>query len=86
MIHSSWHENPARQWIVPLSGTWGVESVDDQRVEFGPGEISSGEDQHCLTEADDRTGHRSGTVGDEPVHLMIVQMHVPPIAAACHCG
>lgn len=68
-----WHENPAPQWIIPLSGRWWVESMDGTRVEMGPGEISFGEDQDCRTTGDGRTGHRSGTVGDEPAVLMVVQ-------------
>jgi hypothetical protein len=67
-----WHENPAPQWIIPLSGRWFVESMDGVRVEMGPGEISFGEDQNTHT-WDGRVGHRSGTVGDEPAVLMIVQ-------------
>ncbi len=69
-----WHENPAPQWIVPLSGRWFVESMDGQRVEMGPGEASFGEDQGCVADAQGRRGHRSGTVGNEPAHLMIVQL------------
>lgn len=68
-----WHENPKPQWIVPLSGTWFVESMDGERVEMGPGAISFGEDQGCATRAG-RKGHYSGTVGDEPAVLMIVQL------------
>jgi quercetin dioxygenase-like cupin family protein len=67
-----WHENPAPQWIIPLSGRWFVEAMDGTRVEMGPGEISFGEDQDCITH-DGRTGHLSGTVGNEPAVLMVVQ-------------
>lgn len=77
-----WHENPAPQWIVVLSGRWWVESMDGTRVEQGPGEFSFGEDQGC-TEANGRKGHRSGTIGDEPV-LMTVQLHTEPVHAPCH--
>jgi uncharacterized membrane protein YphA (DoxX/SURF4 family) len=69
---ADWHENPKPQWIIPLSGRWFVESMDGQRVEFGPGKISFGEDQNTK-EADGRKGHRSGTVGNTPAVLMIVQ-------------
>lgn len=79
-----WHENPAPQWIVPLSGRWWVESMDGQRVEMGPGELSFGEDQGTAQTADGRRGHRSGTVGDEPAHLMTVQLHAAPTGAPCH--
>ena len=68
----AWHENPAPQWIIPLSGRWYVESMDGTRVEMGPGEISFGEDQGTR-EKDGRKGHKSGTVGDEPAVLMVVQ-------------
>ena len=73
----SWHENPKPQWIIPLSGRWFVESMDGQRVEMGVGEISFGEDQNAR-ELDGRKGHLSGTVGNEPATLMIVQLEVPP--------
>ena len=68
----AWHENPSPQWIIPLSGRWYVESMDGMRVEMGPGEISFGEDQGTR-ERDRRKGHMSGTVGDEPAVLMVVQ-------------
>lgn len=79
-----WHENPAPQWIVPLSGRWFVESMDGTRVEMGPGELSFGEDQQCCPDAQGRQGHRSGTVGGEPAHLMTVQLHIPPVRAPGH--
>lgn len=78
-----WHENPAPQWIVVLSGRWFIESMDGTRIEQGPGEFSFGEDQNCA-EMDGRTGHRSGTVGDAPCALMTVQLHVDPQRVPCH--
>jgi len=68
-----WHENPHPQWIIPLSGRWFVESMDGQRVEMGPGEMSFGEDQNTRAQGD-RKGHLSGTVGEEPAVLMLVQI------------
>lgn len=79
-----WHENPAPQWIVPVSGRWWVESMDGTRVEMGVGELSLGEDQQCTKDAHGRKGHRSGTLGDTPAVLMTVQLHVPPQRAPCH--
>lgn len=73
-----WHENPATQWIIPLSGKWFVETMDGTRVEMGPGEISFGNDQNCQTDAQGRVGNRSGTVGNQPAVLMIVQLHQSP--------
>jgi hypothetical protein len=78
-----WHENPAPQWIVVLSGCWWIESMDGTRIEQGPGEFSLGEDQGCAL-VDGRRGHRSGTVGDLPAVLMTVQLHVPPTPRPCH--
>jgi hypothetical protein len=70
-----WHENPKPQWIIPLSGAWFVETMDGTRVEMGPGDISFGEDQGCRVDAQGRKGHTSGTVGDAPAILMLVQLH-----------
>jgi len=67
-----WHENPRPQWIIPLSGRWFVESMDGERVEFGPGDLSFGGDQDCR-EVEGRRGHLSGAVGDAPAVLMLVQ-------------
>jgi len=78
-----WHENPKPQWIIPLSGRWFVESMDGERVEMGPGEISFGADQNTRAR-DGRMGHRSGTIGDQPAVLMVVQLETPPEAGiAC---
>lgn len=79
----AWHENPKPQWIVPLSGRWFVESMDNMRVEMGPGELSFGGDHNCR-EIDGKTGHRSGTLGDLPAVLMIVQFEDMPVPrSAC---
>ncbi|MGA7328329.1 MAG: cupin domain-containing protein [Rhodomicrobium sp.] len=72
-----WHENPKAQWIVPLSGRWFVESMDGKRVEMGPGEMSFGEDQKAR-EVNGKKGHLSGTVGDEPAVLLLVQLEALP--------
>ena len=76
----TWHENPKPQWIVPLSGRWFVESMDGRRVEMGPGEFSFGGDQNCV-ERDGRRGHCSGTVGDAPCVLMVIQLDDAPAPA-----
>jgi hypothetical protein len=57
-----------------MSGRWFVETMDGHRVEMGAGELSFGGDQGCTADATGRKGHRSGTVGDEPAVLMLVQM------------
>lgn len=68
-----WHENPHPQWIIPLSGRWFVESMDGQRIEMGPGELSFGADQGTR-ERNGRKGHLSGTVGDVPAVLWLIQL------------
>ena len=78
-----WHENPAPQWIIVLSGRWWIESMDGTRIEQGAGEFSFGEDQGC-TPTDGKKGHRSGTIGDQPAVLMTVQLHIDPRRAPCH--
>lgn len=71
---SDWHENPKPQWIIPLAGVWYVETMDGMRVEMGPGEVSFGCDMNTKVDAEGRTGHRAGTVGDAPVTLMVIQL------------
>ena len=69
-----WHANPKPQWLVTLSGRWFVETMDGTRVEMGPGEVSFGGDQTSKPDAEGRCGHLSGTVGDELLSLMAVQL------------
>lgn len=70
----SWHENPQPQWIVPLSGRWYVETMDGNRVEMGDGDVSFGGDQNTKPNGQGHKGHLSGTIGQQPVMLMIVQL------------
>ena len=68
-----WHENPAPQWVIPISGAWGVETMDGTKVEMGVGELSFGGDQNTKAR-DGKSGHVSWFVGNEPCQLMIVQL------------
>ena len=77
-----WHENPKPQWIVPLCGRWFVETTDGTRVEMGPGEVSFGADQHAKPDSCGRSGHLSGTIGNEPATLMLVQLEDPRFIGA----
>ena len=77
-----WHENPKPQWIIPLEGTWFVETTDGMRVEMGPGDISFGADQHSKPNVRGEFGHRSGTVGEQPAVLMLVQLEDARFVAA----
>lgn len=77
-----WHENPEPQWIIPLSGRWFVETMDGQRVEMGPGDVSFGADQNTKKDEKGRMGHLSGTVGNEPAQLMMIQLKDPKYKAA----
>jgi hypothetical protein len=69
-----WHPNPKPQWIVTLSGRWFVETMDGTRVEMGPGEVSFGNDQTSKPDSQGRVGHLSGTVGNELLSLMAIQL------------
>ena len=77
-----WHENPRPQWIVPITGKWFVETMDGQRVEMGPGELSFGADQKTRPNEAGQSGHRSGCVGDEPAKLMVIQLKSDDFIAA----
>lgn len=77
----TWHENPKPQWIVPLSGRWFVEAMDGTHVEMGAGELAFGGDQNCR-EVDGKRGHRSGTVGDVPAVLVLIQFDDAPAPRA----
>jgi hypothetical protein len=73
----SWHENPAPQWIVPVSGRWFVETMDGVRVAMGAGDISFGGDQGCKA-IDGKKGHLSGALDGEPAVLMLIQVQDQP--------
>ena len=57
-----------------VAGRWFVETMDGTSVEMGVGEISFGGDQNSKPDAQGRVGHRSGTLGDKPCTLMIIQL------------
>lgn len=80
----NWHENPKPQWIIPLSGRWFVETMDGQRVEMGSGDISFGEDQNTKEDSQGHKGHLSGTVGEAPAVLMMLQLEEKPTIEQ-HC-
>ena len=63
----------APQWVIPISGAWGVETMDGTRVEMGVGELSFGGDQKTKAQ-NGKSGHLSWVVGEEPCQLMIVQL------------
>lgn len=69
-----WHEDPHRQWMIPISGRWFIEAMDGTRVEAGPGEVIFGEDQGTKPDAKGHKGHLAGTVGSEPFVAMFVQL------------
>ena len=51
---------------------------------MGVGKVSLGNDQNCKADAQGREGHRSGTVGNQPAVLMIVQLE-QGLARGEHC-
>ncbi|MGB3548080.1 MAG: cupin domain-containing protein [Saprospiraceae bacterium] len=77
-----WHENPRPQWIVPLSGGWYVKTMDGTRVDMQVGDYSFGADQNTVRDDEGRMGHQSGTIGNGPCRMMIVQLLDPTYVGA----
>ncbi len=48
--------------------------MDGNRVEMGGGDVSFGGDQNTKPNGQGHKGHLSGTIGQQPVMLMIVQL------------
>lgn len=69
----SWHRNPSKQWVVPLEGRWFTETTYGMHHEYGPGELMLGDDQAARS-INGHEGHLSGTVGNTPVRLMVMQL------------
>lgn len=74
-----WHENPVPQWIVAISGRFSFETMDGTKVEFSPGDLAFGADQHCRC-IEGRQGHQTETIGSEPAVLMLIQVDSDPLA------
>jgi len=72
-----WHESPAMQLVVTLSGRWFIETQDGLRIEMGPGDIHWGEDLGTRP-VNGNHGHRSGQLGDCPCAQMLVQFRAVP--------
>ncbi len=70
----SLHENPQPQWIVTFIRALFVETMDGHRVEMGPGDVSFGGDQNTKPDRNGHKGHISGTIGQQPAMLMIMQL------------
>ncbi|WP_343528934.1 hypothetical protein [Sphingomonas sp.] len=75
----AWHESPAPQWVIPLSGRWFLESAAGERIEMGPGDLHWGQDLNTT----DGRGHRSGQIGEEPCVLLMLQFASPQGSGAC---
>ncbi|WP_295789501.1 hypothetical protein [uncultured Microbacterium sp.] len=78
-----WHPSPHPQWVIPLRGKWFLETQDGSRVEMGPGDIHFGQDTDTA-EIDGKTGHLSGTIGNEPCLQVLIQFAVSPAAPTPH--
>lgn len=70
--HGGWHRNPSRQWVIPISGRWWVETQDGVRTAMGPGDVHLGDDLTAVPDSHSRVGHDSGVIGDEPLVVMIL--------------
>lgn len=73
----TWHKSPSAQWVIPVSGHWYIETMDHHRVKFGPGDLSFGYDIDAVQQ-DGKIGHISGTLGNEPAKVLVVQVNSLP--------
>ena len=69
-----WHRNPSRQWVVPISGRWWVETQDGNRVVMGPGDVHLGDDLQGIEDDRGRKGHDSGVIGEDPLVVMVLPL------------
>jgi hypothetical protein len=69
-----WHRNPARQWVIPLTGRWFVQTQDGARVEMGPGDMHLGDDLESTADEYGRVGHDSGVIGDQPCTVLVITL------------
>lgn len=73
----TWHKSPSAQWVIPVEGRWYIESMDNHKVIYGPGELSFGYDIHA-TQDGNKIGHLSGAVGDLPAKVVVIQVDSLP--------
>ncbi|KTC59161.1 MULTISPECIES: cupin domain-containing protein [Pseudomonas syringae group] len=77
----SWHHAPGPQWVITLQGQWSVETTDGTVLVQGPGEMQFNADSSSKARpGDNRVGHLTRTVGDQPNVQLIVKLK--PDAAA----
>lgn len=70
---NKWENTPHVQWIIPLAGTYFIETMDGTRVELNPGDVILNEDIGSIRDKNGHQGHLAGTVGKEPVALINLQ-------------
>ncbi|WP_067709008.1 hypothetical protein [Erwinia sp. ErVv1] len=71
----SWHHAPGPQWVITLSGKWSVETTDGTTLVQGPGEVQFNADSSSHPRpGDNRVGHISRTVGNEPNVQLIIKL------------
>lgn len=71
----TWHHAPGPQWVVTLSGKWSVKTTDGSKLIQGSGEAQFNADSSShLRSGDDRVGHITRTVGDEPNVQLIIKL------------
>ena len=78
-----WHRNPARQWVIPLSGRWFVQTQDGARVEMGPGDMHLGDDLDSTPDEYGRVGHDSGVLGEEPCTVQVITLAANTTSRPC---
>ncbi|WP_315974689.1 hypothetical protein [Pseudomonas sp. 5P_3.1_Bac2] len=71
----TWHHAPGPQWVITLKGQWSVETTDGSVLTQGPGQMQFNADANAKPRpGDERIGHISRTVGDEPNVQLIIKL------------
>lgn len=73
----TWHKSPMPQWVIPVEGKWYIETMDKHKVVYSVGELSFGDDVHAKLYKG-KIGHLSGSVGNAPAKVMVIQVDSLP--------
>ena len=67
-----WHQCPTSQFVIPLSGSWFVNSSSGDYAEFGPGDVLFQDDYVGLSINGTSPVHFSGAVGAGPCNQLVI--------------
>ncbi len=70
----NWHHAPGPQWVITLQGRWSVETTDGSVLVQGPGDAVQCRHPVPAASDDERVGHLTRTVGDQPNVQLIIKL------------